>query len=129
MTYSFRTVALVVVIALVAACGPGAREKTLKTTLTGVNAARTAFLVWDAKVQDQIVEQATSLEEGKARLELHRKKRADLLAAFEASYYSIAMASTKTDDINVADVLATAAVLYQVYREIVGADPPSTKGK
>jgi hypothetical protein len=129
MTSSLRTIALITIVALVAACGPSARESTIKTTLTGVNVARAAFIAWDDEMQDRIVEQATSLEEGKAKLELHRKKRAELLGAFEASYYAMALAATNPNDLSVADVLATAAVLYRTYKSIVGVDPPKPKGK
>jgi hypothetical protein len=125
MKISIHTAALIIVTTLIASCGPGAKEKTLHSTLRSVNAARAAFDVWDDRSQDKIIAEATTLEEGEARLELHRKKQADIVAAFEATYYALVIAATNLSDQNLAKVIAAAAQLYQIYQDIIGDDPPT----
>lgn len=127
-TISLRTAALIIVATLVAACGPGAKQKTLDHTLTAVNAARAAFVTWDQTTQEHLVAQAQTFEEGKAALDAHRLRRVDLVSAFEATYFTIALAATDLTDARLADVLATSALLHQVYKDVVGRAPP-TKGK
>lgn len=129
MTTSIRTAALAIVAVLVCACGPGAKEKAVRTTLVSVNAAREAMLVWDDRTQDAIIEHATDEVTGQAELEKHRDKRDELVALFEASYYAIAIAATDTSDLHVADMFTAVAKLYSAYKVVVGTDPPAPKGK
>lgn len=125
MTTSIRTAALALVSLLVFACGPSAKEKTIRTTLTTVNAARAAFVAWDGAVQDRIIEHATDESDGHAQLERHRDRRDELVTLFEATYMAIAVAATDVSDQNVADMLAAAALLYNAYKGLVGDDPPT----
>lgn len=127
LTLSVRAAALVFVAVLVAACGPGAKERTIKTTLTGVNAARAAFVAWDDRAQNEIVDKATSMAEGQAALEEHRRRRVTLVTAFEGAYRAIALAAVDPSDLNVAEVVAAAATLWQVYKEITGGDVPRSE--
>jgi hypothetical protein len=124
MTKPFQIASFALLAALLIACGPNAREKTITTTLTTVNAARVAFVVWDDKTQDQIIDHAASEETGQAQLDAHRKKRDELVQAFEAVYYAIAVAATDKEDQNVANMLSAAARLYQAYKTVIGRDPP-----
>jgi len=118
-----------VVVALLVACGPGARDKALRGTLAGVTAARAAMVVWDAQVQDQIVADSTSLEQGKAALAEHRDDRAVLVAAFEAAYFTLAIAATDLNDQTLAQAVVAATKLNALYLRIVGAPPPGAGGK
>jgi hypothetical protein len=63
-----KRLAPLVILAMVAACGPDAKQQALKYSLTGLNAARDGFVVWDANHQQKIVDDATSLEQGKQAL-------------------------------------------------------------
>lgn len=116
-------IAVMLAIALTG-CGPGAKDKALRSTLAGVNAARAAFVVWDGAAQDRIVAEAQSLEAGKAALAEHREHRAVLVTAFEGAYYSLAIAATDLEDINLAQAAVAATTLYTLYRQLVGTDPP-----
>ncbi|MDQ3153614.1 MAG: hypothetical protein M3R63_18510 [Actinomycetota bacterium] len=117
-------IALLGLVAVMVACGPGAKERALRTTLTGVNAARAAFVTWDGLAQDRIVEEATSLASGQHELEQHRAKRAALVAAFEGAYFALAIAATDRKDHDLASAALAAAKLYALYRALVGDDPP-----
>lgn len=116
-------VVLLFVVAL-AACGPSAKQKTIATTLAATNAARDAFLLYDDTRQASIVDNATSLEEGKERLAAWREDRDEVVAAFETVYRAIAIAATDASDMNVAEMVALAASLREVYARVTGKDPP-----
>jgi hypothetical protein len=118
----FAGVFLLFVLAL-AGCGPGARGKALRSTLRTVDTARAAFVVWDDKMQAQIVDEATSLDEGRAKLAAHRAKRDDLVAAFEAAYRMLAAAIAEPDDDRGAAVVVAVASLWTAYEKITGAAP------
>lgn len=124
-----RTAALAVVVLLVTACGPGAREKTIHTTLEAVNAARAAMVVWDDKVSDQIVATAPDEATGQVTLEQHWKKRDELVAGFEAAYYAIAIAATSNSNQNLADMLVAAGKLWDAYKTLTGGAPPKAGAK
>jgi len=120
-----RLAVLGVVVALLIACGPGARDKALRGTLTGVTAARAAMVAWDATTQDHIVVDATSAEQGKTALAAHRADRAVLVAGFEAAYFSLALAATDLNDQTLSQAVIAATKLYALYQRITGAPAPS----
>ncbi len=116
------------ILALLVACGPGARDKALRGTLTGVTAARAAMVTWDASTQDRIVADSTSREQGQAALAEHREDRAVLVAAFEASYFAIAIAATDLNDQTLSQAVVAATKLYALYQRITGAPAPAAGG-
>ncbi len=92
---------LVLAVALAAACGPRSDGPAtdqarlgLQTALTATNAARDAFVAWDKDHQERIVAEATSLDDGKAKLAAYRMRRADVSASFVLAYSAIAGAAT-----------------------------------
>jgi hypothetical protein len=93
-------------------------------TLTTVDAARVAFVAWDDKAQAEIVETATSVEEGKARFAAHRLKRNRLIASFEAAYRTLALAVSEPSDARLTLALSAAASLWDAYKAVTGEDPP-----
>ena len=120
---AFVGVFLLFVFAL--GCGPGARGKALRSTLRTVDAARVAFGAWDDHMQAKIVDEATSLDEGRAKLAAHRAKRDDLVAAFEAAYRVLAAAIADPDEDRSAAVVVAVASLWTAYEKITGAAPRS----
>lgn len=118
-----RAACLAIVSLLVFACGPSAKEKTIRTTLVSVNAAREGFLEYDDKWQDAIIEHASSEEEGQRRLAEYREKRSHVVEAFVTAYLTIATAALDPSDLHVADVLAAAARLYATYKDLTGHEP------
>lgn len=104
-------------------CGANTRTKALKTTLTSVDAARAAFVVWDDKTQTQIVDEATSLDEGRAKLAAHRAKRDKLTGYFERAYRTLA-AALAAEDGDTLEVIGAVSELWTAYEKTVGEPPP-----
>lgn len=102
---------LVVLLLIAIACGPGAREKTLRSAMINLDTARTAFVVLDRAAQAVIVETAPSLEVGQRRLAEHRANRQAVVDAFEVAYRAVALASLNKD-VSVVEVLTAVNALY-----------------
>lgn len=115
---------LPVVLLLAVGCGPNAKQKALRTTLTGLNAARDGFVGWDNVHQQGIVDDATSLEDGKAKLKAYRAKREKAVVAFEIAYRAVAVAALDMTTANVGEALRAAGDLFDLVRELMGNDTP-----
>jgi hypothetical protein len=118
----WRLTALAVLV-LVASCSAAQRQKTLKTSILAVDTARSAFSAWDRTAQTQIVDGAKSLAEGRQALEEHRNKRDRVMVAFEAAYRTLAFAAADPDEDHVKLATAAVAVLWDIYRAVVGHPP------
>jgi sirohydrochlorin ferrochelatase len=103
---------------LVVACGPSQKERTLKSTLAGVNAAREALVAWDETTQLEIVRTATRRADGEAKLAQHRADRAEIVAAFEAIYRALAIAAMDLDKANLVPIALEAQRLYALVKEL-----------
>lgn len=112
-----------IVFVALTGCGPSARVKALKTTLASVDAARAAFVAWDDKTQTQIVDEASSLDEGRARLNAHRAKRDKLTGYFELAYRTLA-AALAADDGDTFAVVGAVSELWTAYEKTIGQPPP-----
>lgn len=109
-------------------CGPSSRVKALKTTLASVDAARAAFVTWDDKTQARIVDEAASLDEGRAQLMAHRAKRDRLTAYFEIAYRTLA-AAFAAEDGDTFEVVGAVSELWTAYEKTIGQPPPDPVGK
>lgn len=120
----------VVLVAFVAACGPGARLSALQATLKSVDAAREAFVVWDDATQTRIVDEAPSLDEGRAQLAAHRARREHLVAVFEAAYRTLAaaLADPEAEDRRLLMIEALAS-LWTAYEKVTGSAPPTGRAE
>lgn len=87
------------------ACGPSARETTIKTTFVALNASRDGFVTYDAMRQGDIVGTAKDETTGKAALVDYREKRAYVLSLFEASYHALAAAVLANDKVTLVNML------------------------
>ena len=96
-----RSVILFVFFAMLASCGgPALRQKAIDTGFTGLNALRDGFVTWDKEHQEQIVDKATSLDDGKAKLASYRVARAKVSEAFMTAYAALNLAAINPNDDN-----------------------------
>lgn len=86
-------------------CSSHARHDTLVATFKTTNAARDAFLAWDKQHQAEIVANATSREDGEAKLAAYRVKQADIAVQFERFYIAIGDAFVADDDVTLKNVV------------------------
>lgn len=90
-----RRLPAVILLLVVASCGPRTVQRateTLKTAQSATNAARSAFIEWDAVHQAALVERATSADDATKALEDYRQRRAAVIRSFAITYSSIAAA-------------------------------------
>lgn len=85
---------LVLMLALITACGghvkaAGTAGKLAMSTHEALNVARDSFLAWDAQHQLDLVDRATSLEDGQKLLATYRAKRQVVYAVFQAVYGAV----------------------------------------
>lgn len=90
-----RAAALVLLVALLAACGTGTRDKALRGALTAVDAAAEGFVAFDDAEQQAIVARATTREQAQAELAAYRERRRPVIAALAAAYQAIAVAALR----------------------------------
>lgn len=89
---------LILALALVAACGASARQKSLRGSFVAVEAAAAGFVDWDAEHQDLIVNQlADDYADGERRLAAYRARRAPVVDAFAIAYRILAAAALDQD--------------------------------
>jgi len=112
------TALLALALALSAACGPNARQTSLKTSLTALNAARDGFVQWDKTAQAKIVEDATSLDQGKAALKAYRDKREPIIEGFTIAYSALALAALEDNVARLTEAIAAAAALYELIKDL-----------
>lgn len=88
---------VLLLVLIVGACGASARQKALRTSLVALNAARDTLLAVSKEREAQIVERATSKEEGRAQLNAWRVIVDEVAAAIEAGYRTIYAAAILDD--------------------------------
>lgn len=98
-------------VALVVGCGASQREATLRTSFVTVNAAKDGFAAWDQAHQAALVDEATSLSDGQAKLAAYRASRERVDAAFEVAYRAVAFAAV-TDGAPLSQVIAAVEALH-----------------
>lgn len=90
------------IVATQSGCAASTRESTIKAALVTVEASRAAYLTYDQHAQADIVAKATSLDDGKAKLETYRAGREKLVEAMVVAYQAIATAAQLNDDPSIA---------------------------
>jgi len=110
---------LLLLLALVAACGPDARHKQLHATMVAVSAAGEGFVQFDKAAQAAIVASATSELDGIAKLGAYKMARARVVEAFSAAFQAIAAAALlDTKPASLANALAAAALARQAWDDL-----------
>lgn len=115
-----RILVILALVVLAAACSKAARKDTISAALLATNAARDGFVQYDAGMQDKIVAEATSLDDGKAKLKAYRERRAKVLALFPVVYYSIAAAAQANDDVSFAKMKTSLKALLDAVMPLIG---------
>ncbi len=115
-----RVLTILAIIALATACSKHARRDTINAALLATNAARDGFVQYDAGMQDKIVAEATSLDDGKAKLKEYRERRAKVLALFPVVYYSIAAAAQANDDASFVKMKKSLKALLDAVMPLIG---------
>lgn len=108
-------ISLIVVCAMSTGC-PNARQKALSVGLTSLNAARDGFIVYDEQHQDQLVKDATSLEDGQAKLDAYRKLREPVTQAFIVAYSALAVAALDDNMARLVEAGNAATEVYQLVK-------------
>jgi hypothetical protein len=95
------------------ACGASARQTTITHTVQVLDVAETAFLEFDGRHQLDLVNAATSLADGQAKLTSYRKDRDEVAKALIAAYRLAAVAATVDNDTSVSGLVQAAAIVAQ----------------
>lgn len=112
------------VAALLPGCASSTRESTIKTAMVAVDASSAAFAAYDKSHQSEIVQHATSLDDGKAKLEVYRKKQDEVRRAFVVAYSAIGAAAALSDEQSIAAMqVALKQVLVAVAALTGGGNP------
>lgn len=109
---------MLLAVPLFAGCGGNARQKTLHTSYVAVTAACGGLEKFDDDRQAQIVEQATSKEEGHAKLDEHRRR---LDKAYEMCFLAvsaIAAASMDKEEVTFTTAMAEAKKLFDEIQKL-----------
>jgi len=109
-------IAVALLLVLLVACGASARTRGLQTSLVAVNVARDTLVAVSDQRQAQIVETATSIDQGKAALTAWRDKRAPVVDALTKAYQAIAAAALINGSITA--VTAAVASAVKAVREL-----------
>lgn len=91
------TVSLVLLIVLMA-CGPSARQQTLRTMYTGATTAQAGFVAWDKEKMLSLSREATTLEDLQVKIAKYKEARSPVVDAFEVVYRGLAAAALLDED-------------------------------
>jgi len=123
-----KRLTFVICLVLAASCGPSAKQKALKYSLTGLNAARDGFVVWDAAHQQKIVDDATSLEGGQTALAAYRTRREHVLQSFIVAYSALAVAALDPSAEMLIEALNAAKEVYALIKTFTAGAPEGAGG-
>lgn len=114
-----RTATPILLALCLLACGASARQRTISTALVSVNAARDAWEVWGARHRAAIIEGATSLADGTAKLAEYRERRDKVSSLFIGAYRAIGAAAALNDDAaSLGNLARVAKLLVDELRDI-----------
>lgn len=94
-------------------CGPGAREKTIQTTVASLDAASKAFVSYDAQKQHQIIQDAKDKPTADAGLATWRAEQAKVELMLAAGYRAAAVAQQLNDDQSLSSMVQAALIVAQ----------------
>lgn len=103
-------------MALHLGCGASARQKTLTSTLVGLDSAEIGIVTFNKDYEDKIIadcrDDSTCTEAiGHARLLAYRASRDQIVTALKAAYAMLGQAFVLDTDASMANVVAAAAVI------------------
>lgn len=100
------------------ACGASARTKALRVNLVALNVARDSTLSLSKEREAQIVEKATSKEEGRAQLDEWRTKIDKVIAAIDIGYRAVHDAALLDDAKSASEAAAAAQKALALVKEV-----------
>jgi hypothetical protein len=109
---------LALLLALCLACTASAREKAIASTLATTDAARVAFVTFDANYQQGLLAKATDKPTLDKQLADYRGKQAKVEAAFALAYRAIAAAATVNSDASLSGMVSAALILSQSLHDL-----------
>ena len=115
-----RQVALLALVATLVACAASARQKQLHAAHDALEASWTGLIRWDDAEQTRIVEEAKSLEEGRAALAAHRARRARVVDALTLATDAYNLAVKDPSPALVAEALFLVKRVYDEVRKLGG---------
>lgn len=104
-------------------CGASQRETTIRAALITADVARDGFVSYDAAKQSAIVNAATSLDDGRAKLAAYRDARAKVADAFTTAYRAIAAAAAVNDAISLSGIKIAIDQMLAVIAAAKGGTP------
>lgn len=118
-----RLVVLLCLVSLVAACGANARVQALRTSLVATNVARDTLLMVSKERETQIVEKATSKEEGRTQLDAWRAKVDVVAKAIDVAYRAIHDAALLNDAKSASEAAIAAKKVLSLLKELKEIKP------
>lgn len=109
---------LLLLAAGLVACGANLRTKVLRTNLVALNVARDELFTLNKAREAQIVEQATSKDEGKAALTKWRARVDEFVTALHAAYQAIYTAAILDDAKSSGDAAAAVTQALSLYKTL-----------
>lgn len=107
---------LLLLLAALSACG--GHDKALRVALTSLNTARDGFVAYDARRQQDIVQEAPSYEEGVSALKKYRTAREPVLHSFQAAYAALALAALDPKVENLQTAALDVKKLYDLIQKL-----------
>ena len=101
-------------------CAGSQRADTIKAALVTVDGARDGFLAYDRAHEQQLVAEAVSADDARAKLAAYQAKRARVDPMFGAAYRGIAAAELLNDDPSLAGMQAAIANLIGALKPFLG---------
>lgn len=118
--YFILLLALLLLFTASVSCTKNQRSETLRDSVVAVNAARDGFTAWDRVHQQEIVDKATSHENGESQLAAYRERRKVVADSFELAYRLLAIAATQNDDPSLKAALAASAEIVDAAKKLIG---------
>lgn len=116
-------VSLVLVVGL-GGCTHNDRTDTIHAAMVATDGAHAGFVAWDRAHQFQLVEAATSREQGQAALAAYRAEREQVELKLAGVYRACAAAALLNDDKSLGAALAALDQLHQAIRALTGGSIP-----
>lgn len=117
-----RRIGLLLLLAWCICCGPSTRQAALRGSLLATDAAAAAFVTYSRDHQLDIVEAATSYDDGNSRLIAWHQEREPILDSIRLAYRLIATA-TLDESTPLTDVLATVESIVGAVEKLTGGGP------
>lgn len=101
-----------------AACSAGQRQDALRTTFVAANSARDAYVAWDLRHQQYIVQSSGTRALADQRLAEYHAQQDAMAARLTLAYQGIALASVEQSDQKVSDAIRLVQDLIEAFKRL-----------